>query len=190
MEHLQRAMRRDLRLDFLEAGDEARVAYELGNDRMVRMAAVQRMGDHYSRLKPSDDDCYLRARRRSVLNSAVRKSQVLPYRNAHHRCGFRSFLRAKLRSSAARELPSGEVQDPGCSPQHLRADQRSAANQLDVVGMRGDRENVNACHWRKLRAPAKRGYVRIQSATRSAARRSDRASLLVALAVCHTPGRC
>src|SRR2546423_8778798 len=124
MEHLQWAMRRDLGLDFPEARDEAGVAHQLRDDGMVRMAAVQRMGDHYSWLETPDYHGNLRPGRRRVLNASIRQPQILPRRDAHHLRRLCRFLCAELRSSSTRELPSREIEDARRSSQHLCADQR------------------------------------------------------------------
>src|SRR6266446_8480139 len=78
MEDLEGAVRRDFRLDLLEAGDDARITNELRDNRMVRMSSVQRMGDHDLRLQTPDHDRNLRACLGRVLDSAIdRKSTRL-----------------------------------------------------------------------------------------------------------------
>ena len=170
-------MRRDLRLDFFEPGDKARVADELGNYRVIRMPSMQRVGNNDLRLEPSYHDRDFSPRLRRVLNAAVRQPQVLAHSDTHHLGCLAGLLRAKLRRSTTGKLSRGEIENPGGSAEHVRADERAAAQQLDVVGMRGDRENVDLLHARKLPAPTDRGYFGGNVATRTAMQRSDPASL-------------
>ena len=52
-------------------------------------------------------------------------------------------LRAHLAGAPGSGLARGQVQDVGAIPGPSRLDQRSAAGQLHVIGMRRDRQQVN-----------------------------------------------
>src|ERR1700693_830851 len=146
-------MRRDLRLDLLEAGDEARIPNELRDNRMVRMSSVRGMGDHDLRLETPDHDRNLRACLGRVLDSTIRESQVFAYGDAHHFRCFRSLLRAQLRCAAAGQLSGGEVENSSGPPERMCANESAATNKLDVVGVGGDGENVDLLHGENLLVP-------------------------------------
>src|SRR6266404_8000108 len=153
MEDLEGAVRRDFRLDLLEAGDEARITNELRDNRMVRMSSVQRMGDYDLRLQTPDHDRNLRACLGRVLDSAIRETQVFAHCDAHHFRRFRSLLRAQLRRAAAGQLSGGEVENSSGPPERMCADESAATNKLDVVGVGGDGEDVDLRHAENLLVP-------------------------------------
>src|SRR6202162_3429234 len=124
-------MRRDLRLDLLEAGDEARIPNELRDNRMVRMSSVQGMGDHDLRLETPDHDRNLRTCLGRVLDSTIRESQGFAYGAAHHLRSFSSLLRAQLRCAPAGKLSGAEVQNSSAPPERMCANGSAATNKLD-----------------------------------------------------------
>src|SRR5687767_2746890 len=131
MQNLAGAVGWEFRLDLLEASDKARVANQLSDDRMIGMPSMRRVRDYDLRLKSPDHQRHLCARLRSVLDPAVREPKVLAHREAHHLRRLGGLICAQFGSPATRQLPRGEIQNSGGSAQHLRPDQRSAANQLD-----------------------------------------------------------
>lgn len=171
-------MRCDFRLDLLETRDEARVADELRHDRVIGVPAVKRVGDDDVWFQPPDHECDFGSRLGRILNPAVGKSKVLSHRDTHHLCGLGGFLCAELGSAATRQLSRGEIENACLSAEHLRGDQCSTANQLDVIGMGCDSEDVDVRHARKLPATGQCGYFPTNAAIHTAAHRSDRASLL------------
>jgi len=56
------------------------------------------------------------------------------------------------------QLARGEIQNAGLPSKHVRANERAAANQLDVIRMSCDCEDVYVCHAGKLRVQPRTGY--------------------------------
>jgi hypothetical protein len=119
---------------------------------MIGMSSVLGVRDDDLRLKSPDHHRDLRARFGGVLDSSVGEAEVLAYRDTHHLRRLGGLRGAQLGSPATRQLSRGEVKDSSGPAKHLRPDQRSAANQLDVIRMRSDGKNVDVFHARKLRA--------------------------------------
>ena len=114
------------------------------------MSAVKRVSNDDLWLKPPDDNGDLGPRLGRVRYATIGKPQIFTDGDFHH-CGrLGRFLRANLRGSAARHFAGGEIENARRSAEHVRSDQRSAANELHVVGMSGDCKNIDFCHAENL----------------------------------------
>jgi hypothetical protein len=94
---------------------------------------------HYFRLHTPDDNRDSRAILWRVLNPPIGKAEVFTDRHAHDLCRIRRLSSAQLGSAPRCHLASGEVENPGLSSELAGAYERAAADQLDVVWMRGNR---------------------------------------------------
>src|SRR6266478_269811 len=74
------------------------------------------------------------------LNVRVRHAKSAAPFHAKEFCRFRRFFRTRFRSAGGAHLSGGQMEDSGLVTALRHLEERAAAGQFNVVGMRGDRQ--------------------------------------------------
>jgi hypothetical protein len=82
-------------------------------------------------------------RRGSRFEPTVSQIEVAPDRDPEDLRRFLGFPRALFGRSARTHLPGGQVDDSGAITRRLKLQERSAHDELDVVGMRSEGDDVD-----------------------------------------------
>jgi hypothetical protein len=133
------------RLDAAKTRGEHRLGDEPGGGRMVGVAAVRRRHEENARPERAQHPRHLDAILERVPDVPVGQSQVHARVDAQDRRGFRGLALPDLGRAARSELAAGQVGNPHAVP--LRDEQRDRASreELHVVGMGGERQDVERC---------------------------------------------
>ena len=143
-------MRRVRGLELAQPGVEGGVRHELAGAAVVRVPVVGVRRQDDPRLLAADDVDDGELLLAAAAQPAVAEVERFAELGAEDLGRPRGLLAADLGGAARAHLAARQVHDAEAVARGLQARERAAARQLDVVRVRGDREDVNG-HGRLLR---------------------------------------
>ena len=127
-----------------QAGVERRLGQDLARGDVIRMAVGPVRQRDRLRPMPANERDRLFELRRILADAPIGPPQVLAEPRAEHSASRFRFLEPDVRRAVAAHLAGGQIAQPDRQTERHVMRNRSAEADLEIVGMRTDRQEVNA----------------------------------------------